>query len=200
MYESQNISKKGKLFIIAAPSGGGKTSVALGAVNYFKNIISIEKVITFTTRQPRKNEISGQDYHFVSIDEFRELKNRGEFLETTQYNENFYASPASIISGLKNGKSFIMITDVAGAKNFKHEIIPDAVTIWITIPSLAILQQRLEKRNTESKEVLAKRLKMAESEMAQENREHFFQYHVLNDKLEKAIQEVVLIIKKELQL
>lgn len=191
---------RGKLFIMAAPSGGGKTSVANGVVNFLKNLISIVKVTTFTTRKIRLNEVPGQDYHFLSVEKFLELKNQGVFLETTEYNGNYYGSPYSIVAELKNGKSFIMITDIAGAKNFKNNILPEAVTIWLTVPSLKILRERLEKRNTENQEALDKRLRLAEKEIAQEAYEHFFQYHVLNDDLNKAIQAVAQIIKTELGL
>lgn len=188
----------GKLFIIAAPSGGGKTSVALGVVDILKNSIPIEKVTTFTTRKIRQNEVPGLDYHFLSVEKFLELKKQGLFLETTKYGGNYYGSPASIVPELKKGKSFIMITDIAGAKNFKSNILPEAVTIWLSVESFAVLTERLKKRNTEIGAALNKRLQLAGKEIAQEDAEHFFQYHVLNDDLNKTIQAVSEIIKNEL--
>lgn len=185
---------------MAAPSGGGKTSVANGVVANLSGLISIEKVITFTTRKMRTNEEPGQDYHFVSVEKFLDLKKQGVFLETTEYNGNFYGSPYSIVPTLKEGKSFIMITDITGAKNFKKNLLPESITIWLTIPSLKVLRERLEKRNTENAEILNKRLQLAETEIAQESIEHFFDYHVLNDDLSKAIQNVSEIIKNELGL
>lgn len=195
-----NNKLRGKLFIISAPSGAGKTSVAEGVVKILQKLMPIEKVITFTTRKIRPGEISEKDYHFISIKEFLTLKKDGGFLETTEYNGNYYGSPASIISKLKAGKSLIMVTDCTGAKNFKNNIFPDVVTIWLTVPSLEVLRQRLENRNTESKEALINRLQLAKTETAQESAEQFFQYHVLNDDLDKTIQNVICIILKELNL
>ena len=192
------INTTGKLFIIAAPSGSGKTSVSVGVVNLLKDLLQIERVITFTTRKPRINEIPGKDYHFISVEQFLELKKRGLFLESTEYNGNFYASSSSIVTELKNGKSFIMVADVAGAKNLKNNIIPSAITIWITVKNLEILKNRLEQRKTDSADVVEDRLKMAESEIKKENAENFFQYHVLNDNLDNTIQTIASIIKKEL--
>jgi len=193
-----NTGLKGKLFIISAPSGAGKTSVTAGVIKFLQNLISIEKTITFTTRKHRVSEIAGKDYNFISTSEFLALKKEGYFLETTEYDGNYYGSPASIISELKAGKSLIMITDRAGAKNFKNNILPDSVTIWLTVPSLDVLRQRLEHRKTESQCSLDKRLKLAEEEIAQEADEPFFQYHVLNDDLEKSIRSIAKIIQQEL--
>ncbi|KKQ32497.1 MAG: Guanylate kinase [candidate division TM6 bacterium GW2011_GWF2_37_49] len=194
----KNAKLKGKLFIIAAPSGAGKTSVTAGVVKFLQNLISIEKVITFTTRKPRTCEVFGKDYNFISTSEFLALKNEHYFLETTEYDGNYYGSPATIISKLKSGKSLIMISDRAGAKNFKNNILPDSVTIWLTVPSIEALRQRLEQRNTEDKTTLYKRVQIAENEIAQEADEPFFQYHVLNDDLEKSIRSVAKIIQQEI--
>lgn len=191
------MNKNGKLFIISAPSGAGKTSVTMKVIEKLKNIIPIKKVITYTTRPPRPGEINGIDYHFISTQDFLKNKSAGFFLETTNYANSFYGSPSYIINDLKNGQSFVIVTDMAGAKNFKKNIMPDAVTIWITVSDGQELRKRLEKRG-DPKEVIEKRLKLALEESALEAKEKTFNYHVKNDVFEQAVDEVIKIIKQNL--
>jgi guanylate kinase len=191
------MENNGKLFIITAPSGAGKTSVTKAVILKLKNILPIEKVITYTTRQPRPGEVSGVDYHFISTQDFFKKQAEGFFLETTNYANNFYGSPSSIIKDLKNGKSFIVVTDMAGAKNFKNNIMPGAVSIWITVSDPKELCSRLEKRG-DPKALIEKRLKLALEEMAQEAAQQNFDYHVKNDDFDRAVNEVIRIIKQNL--
>lgn len=189
---------KGRLFIIAAPSGAGKTSVVTKVISKLSPFIPIERVITFTTRPVRPNEIDGVDYYFLSQEEFLKRKKNDFFLETTMYNGYYYGSPISIIQDMKNGKSFIIITDPAGADNFKKNIMPDAVTIWITISDIQELRRRLEKRKTDSPEVVEKRLELARHEIEREAKEKIFNYHVQNNNLDDAVDDVIKIIKQNL--
>lgn len=191
------MNKIGQLFIIAAPSGAGKTSITMAVIEKLKNtVLPIEKVITCTTRPIRPGEVDGVDYHFFSQEEFLRKKNMGFFIETTKYNENYYGSPASIFTEMKNGKSFILVADMAGAKNFKSNIKPDAVSIWISVPDAQELRRRLEKRG-DSKEGIEKRVTLAQEEMAQEAREKMFDYHVLNNNFDTAVHDVIEIIKQK---
>lgn len=192
------MKKDGQIFIVAAPSGAGKTSVITSVISKLKPIIPIERVVTFTTRPIRVGEINGVDYNFLSQEDFLAKKNNGFFLETTKYNEYCYGSPISMIQDIKNGKSFVIITDINGANNLKKNIIPDAVTIWITVPSIQELRKRLEKRQTDSAEVVEKRLKIAAQEMEREAKEKTFNYHVQNNKLDAAVNDVIKIIKQNL--
>jgi guanylate kinase len=192
--------EKGCIFIITAPSGAGKTSVTTNVISKLKGIIPIEKVITITTRPKRVGEVNGVDYVFLSNEEFLKREKTGFFLETTKYNENYYGSPASIVQDMKNGKSFIIITDTVGAINFKKNIIPDAVTIWITVPDIEELRKRLEKRKTDSREVIEKRLKIAKEDMEREANENQFDYHVQNNNLDQAVDDVIKIIKQTLEI
>jgi guanylate kinase len=114
------------------------------------------------------------------------------------YNGYYYGSPMSIIQDMKNGKSFIIITDSAGADNFKKNIMPDAVTIWITISDIQELRRRLEKRKTDSPEVVEKRLEIARHEIEREAKEKIFNYHVQNNNLDNAVDDVIKIIKQNL--
>ena len=118
-------------------------------------------------------EVNGLDYNFLSIDEFKCRINQGFFLETTEYAGNFYGSPASIINDLEHGISYLMITDRPGALVIK-KLVPSAVLIWLVVPDLQTLRQRLENRGTDSPEVIARRLALAEQEMSQEEKEPAF--------------------------
>lgn len=193
------MNKFGKLFIIAAPSGAGKTSITLAVIEKLKNILPIEKVITYTTRQQRAGEIDGVDYHFLSKETFLNKMHAGFFIETTIYNDHYYGSPASIFSDMKKGKSFILVADMAGAINFKTNLKQDATLIWISVSSTQELRRRLEKRG-DPKDVIEKRLRLAIEETSQVAQEKIFNYHVLNDCFDSAVQNVVEIIKNSLLL
>lgn len=191
---------KGHLFIVAAPSGAGKTSVVTNVIEKLKPLIPIERVVTLTTRPQRPGEVNGADYYFLSQEEFLKRKEEGFFLETTMYNGYYYGSPISMIQDMKNGKSFIIITDPAGAENFKKNIMPDAVTIWITISDIHELRRRLEKRKTDSPEVVEKRLEIARHEIEREAKEKNFNYHVQNNNLNDATNDIIKIIKQNLEI
>mgnify|MGYP000956216692 CR=1 FL=1 len=193
------MKNRGRLFIVAAPSGAGKTSVVTNAISKLRQTIPIERVVTLTTRPQRPGETDGVDYHFLSQKEFLKRKDAGFFIETTKYNDHYYGSPSSIIQDMKNGKSFILITDTAGANNFKKNIIPDAIMIWITVSSIEELRKRLEKRKTDSPEIVEKRLKIAHYEMARETKEKNFKYHVQNNNLDNAVNDIIKIIKQNLE-
>jgi guanylate kinase len=186
----------GKLFVISAPTGGGKTTVARRVLQQIGNLMPISKVITYTTRQPRSNELPDIDYHFVTAKEFLAKKEQGFFLETTTYDTAWYGSPASIKTDLAKGKSFIMVTDRPGACVLKT-LVPEAVLIWITVPSPAVIAQRLEQRGTESAEQLKRRLALATQEITIEREEPIFAYHVVNDNLETTANEVIAIISSQ---
>lgn len=192
-------NKTGQIFIVSAPSGAGKTSVVMRVIEKLKNLMPIQKVITYTTRPKRSVETDGIDYHFLTPQDFLNKKAQDFFLETTQYNGYYYGSPKSITHDVKHGKSFIIVTDMPGAKNLKTNLLPSAVTIWITIPNIQELRKRLEKRGTDSPEVIEKRLEMARKEMAQEAKENFFDFHVQNNKFDTAVDDVIKIIKQKLE-
>lgn len=194
------MKNKGRLFIVAAPSGAGKTSVVTNVISKLKQTIPIERVITLTTRPKRPGEVNSIDYYFLSEEEFLKKQNENYFIETTKYNGYYYGSPKSIIQDMKNGKSFILITDTAGANNFKKNIVQDAITIWITVPDVHELRKRLEKRHTDSPEVVEKRLQIARHEIERETKEKNFNYHVQNNNIEDAVADLIKIIKQNLKI
>lgn len=186
----------GKLFVVSAPTGGGKTTVVRKVLQQISNLMPISKVITYTTRQPRSNEIPGIDYHFVTAKEFLAKKEQSFFLETTTYDQAWYGSPASIKTDLAKGKSFIMVTDRPGASVLKT-LMPEAVLIWITVSSPEVIAQRLAQRGTESAEQQQRRLAIATEEITIEREEPIFAYHVINNGLETTAQEIIAIISSK---
>ncbi len=189
--------QKGKLFIIAAPSGAGKTTLVNESIKRLSKEFEISKVITYTTRTPRTNETNGKDYHFMSIQNFQEKQKNGFFLETTKYNGQLYGSPTSIVDGLELGKSFVIVTDLIGVKEFK-KVTPQASFFWVTAPSLEILKERLLKRSTTEKNHVEKRLKLAEEEMKEAQKPRLFDFNIVNDIFDQTVAEICLLIKNEL--
>ncbi len=190
-------TKPGKLFIISAPSGGGKTTLAHEVRRRMAGTeLAVERVVTTTTRPSRPNERDGVDYHFLSDAEFAKQKEAGGFLETTTYHDYSYGSPASIVDQMKTGRSFLMATDRPGAKEIAGKV-AGVVTIWLTVPSVDVLRPRLERRGAQSVEQIEGRLELARKEMAEEAEEKLFQFTVVNDDFDTAVEEVMTIIKLE---
>lgn len=189
---------KGKLFVISAPSGAGKTTIANTVIEKLGSFYPLSKIITYTSRQPRSNETPGKDYCFVSKDDFVEKKERGFFLETTEYNGEWYGSPQSIIDDLEKGMSFIIITDILGAKTISSRM-NAAVLIWLAPPSAEVLRTRLLKRGTENSAQVEARIALSRDEMDQERRENFFHYRIINDSFDIAAKELCEIIRTEIE-
>ena len=148
--------------------------------------------VSFTTRSPRKGEVNGRDYNFVTLEEFNERKAAGEFLETALVHGNFYGtSRLWIEEQLQKGVSVILEIDWQGAKQVK-KIFPDAVTIFILPPSMEILEKRLRGRGTDSEEVIEKRLAGAALEISQAPH---FEYVIVNDDFETASDDLYAIAR-----
>jgi guanylate kinase len=197
MVTEKKSPKKGKVFVVSAPSGAGKTTVVTEVIKRVSKEIPIERVITYTTRTQRNNEVNGKDYHFLSHDEFENKRENGFFLETTEYNGKLYGSPSSIIPDLELGKSFIFITDIEGVKSIS-KLFEKPTLIWINAPSIQELKERIISRGTESVHQREERLKLAEEEIKEAHKSRLFDFNVTNDNIESAIEEIVLIIKKAL--
>lgn len=185
------MSKEKKLIVISAPSGTGKTSIIQEILKLNKDKIIFS--ISATTRKKRLNEIDGVDYYFLSREEFEEKIKKDEFLEWEEIYGNYYGTPKSEIERAKReNKHIIFELDVNGSLKLK-KLYPEATTIFIAPPSIEEIEKRLRKRNTETPESFDKRIQRAKMELEKAS---LFDAQVINDTLQKAIQEVNQIIQK----
>ncbi len=184
-------SKDAKLFVIAAPSGAGKTTIvkALVARNP-----ELRFSISYTTRQKRRTEVDGVDYLFVDVDRFETLRDEGELLEFAEVFDNFYATSRSQVEKhLAEGQDVILEIDWQGAQQVRVSM-PECVTIFILPPSLEELERRLRDRRTDSPEVIDRRLRDAMSDMAHWDE---FDHVIINDKLEQAVTDLENVLAGE---
>lgn len=186
--------KKGKFIIISGPSGVGKGTIYGTLLKELNAWYSV----SMTTRNMREGEVDGVDYYFISKEEFKKRIEEGKLLEYNIYNDNYYGTPKDkVIEKLEEGTNVFLEIDVNGAKNVKN-IFPDALLIYIAPPSIDVLRDRLISRGTEDLTTIEKRLKIAEDELKQID---FYDYVVVNNDLDLAIDEVRdIIIKEEKQL
>jgi len=180
-----------KLFVLSGPSGAGKDSVL---TRLKERELPLHFVVTVTTRPPRPGEVDGREYHFVSEDRFRELRDKGELVEWAEVYGHFYGVPRwEIEEGRSRGKDVIVKVDVQGAAALKR-LYPEAILIFLTTPSFEELAERLRQRRTETPFDLDLRLKTAFEEM---KRRDFFDYNIVNSQLDKAVDELEAIIRGE---
>jgi guanylate kinase len=191
-------SKNGKLFVISGPSGVGKTTLAKTMLFRLGRRYDMERVITYTTKQPREGEIEDVDYYYLSINDFKTKLSEAFFIEYSEAYGNFYGSPRSIIAQLKMGKSFVLVVDQVGAYKIKEQY-ADAVLVWVVPPTIKDLKIRLQARNTDLESDVNRRLGIAEREMAQESRLKKFDYVIVNSVLNKAKLSLEQILTAELQ-
>jgi guanylate kinase len=189
--------KSGKLFILSAPSGAGKTTLAHKLIERCGERYSIERVITYTSKKPRSSEIHGKDYHFISEQEFKEKMREGFFLEWSTTYGAYYGSPREILEHMAQGRSYIAIVDRAGAKALKS-CVESATLIWIVPPTLDTLKARLQARDQDSAETIKYRLQLAQKELEEEEKNSFFTHTIVNDSIEDALQALENLIEKEL--
>ena len=182
--------KRGHLFIISAPSGAGKTTLAKAVLQQFPDILYS---ISYTTRKPRANEQDGVDYHFVSKQDFKKEIIKGHWAEWAEVYGNYYGTSDEFIKkSLSSGCDILLDIDVQGTLQIlKHY--PDSVTIFILPPSVNALRKRLEMRGSDSKAVIEKRLVTASKEMTQKK---MYRHIIVNDKLPAAIEELIAIFRK----
>ena len=184
--------KKGKLFVISAPSGTGKTTIIKYILKTFPELVFS---ISVTTRSKRGTEVNGKDYFFISEDEFKDKIENDEFLEWGHFYGYYYGTlKKQVFDHLNNGISMVLEVDVKGAINIKSAY-SDSVLIFISPPDIDELKKRLKNRKTESDSDLKKRIERAEMEL---NYKDIFDYNVYNYNLDDAKKEVTKIIKNEL--
>ena len=188
----------GKLFLISAPSGAGKTSLVNEIVDRLGARYQIERVITYTAKDARVGEQNGRDYHFISPQEFEQRIAQEFFLEYSTAYGTYYGSPRSILENTKTGKSYLMIIDRIGVKKIVNQT-NNAILIWLYTQDMSELENRLTKRATENPEQIRNRMKRAQVEMAQEREDRLYQYHVLNDDFDKAAAQLENIVINDLK-
>ncbi len=187
----------GKLFVVSACSGAGKTSLVTQVIDRLTSSYAISRLITYTTKNPRTNEVNGKDYHFVSIEKFKAAIEEKFFLEWSDQYGDYYGSPSGVLDDLGQGKSFIVITDVQGAQSIAKRI-EEAILIWIYVKDLETIQERLFARKSENNDEIHKRLLIAQQEVMLKELQSTFHYSILNDSFETAVLELELIVKNVL--
>lgn len=185
-------NRKGKIFVISAPSGCGKTTLCRKLLN---DKLKLARSISATTRSARRGEKEGVDYFFVSPVEFIAMIDKKDFLE---YEENFgylYGTPKKLVEELLNsGKSVLLSIDVKGAMNVRKLYPKESVLIFILPPSIEALKKRLEERSSDAAHSILNRLKISRKEIAYKNR---YDYTVVNDRLDTAYKKLKNIIISE---
>jgi len=180
----------GYLFIIAAPSGAGKTTLCRAMRNRFDDL---GYSVSYTTRTPRSGEKHGEDYFFVTEKEFRDGIEQDKWAEWAKVHDHYYGTSLdSLTHAVSTGQDILLDIDVQGTIQILARY-PEAVAVFIMPPSLEILRERLESRGTDSEGVIAKRLRNAEKEIEQKD---FFHHVVVNDNLTAAIGELAAIFEK----
>jgi guanylate kinase len=178
----------GKLFVISAPSGAGKTSLVRALLEARPNLVVS---VSHTTRKPRAQEVEGSDYFFVTPERFQQLVEDGAFLEHARVFDNYYGTGrAQIQDKLVAGKDVLLEIDWQGARQVRGAM-PGCKTIFILPPSRAALEQRLRERRTDSAEIIARRLSDAAADMS-----HYaeFDFLVVNDHFEQAKLDLSTIV------
>jgi guanylate kinase len=185
----QPTSEHGRLFVVAAPSGAGKTSLVKALMQHEP---SIRFSVSYTTRKPRPNEIPGRDYHFVTADRFQEMVANHEFLEHAQVFDNCYGTGVRTVQeALANGEQLLLEIDWQGARQVRARL-PEACTVFILPPSRGALEERLKGRSTDSDEVIQRRLRDAAEDIAHWTE---FDYVVVNDRFDQALEDLKAIVE-----
>jgi guanylate kinase len=182
-------TERGSLFVIAAPSGAGKTSLVKAVLDRDP---SLRVSVSHTTRRQRETEVPGRDYYFVTSDEFNRLRDAGDFLEHAQVFDNFYGTGRAQVEALRRaGHDVILEIDWQGARQVRAAQ-PDCKTVFILPPSRKELEARLRNRKTDSDEVIARRLRDSIADMS-----HYAEFDcvVVNDGFETAVTQLLEILR-----
>lgn len=182
-----------KLIIVSGPSGAGKSTIVRELLKVTP--LPLKVSVSATTRARRQGEEEGVDYHFLSREEFRRRRERGEFLECKEMygGGDWYGTLRSeVTSGHATGKWVLLEIDVCGALAVLEQV-PNAVTIFIDTGSMMELEKRLRKRGSETSDSLARRLNVAAREMKYRDK---YQYHVINDSVSQAVSELCGILQR----
>ena len=187
------MSKKGVLVILSSPSGAGKTSIARALVEENKSFLFS---VSATTRKSRPGEVNGREYHFLTVDEFRERINDGQFLEHAKVFGNLYGTPLEpVVESINDGKDLIFDVDWQGGKQIRSSSLSKfVISIFILPPSIKALQERLMKRAQDSSETVKDRMTKSIGEIMHWKE---YDYVIVNNNFEQTLHEVKSIITSE---
>ena len=182
---------KGRLWIVAAPSGGGKTSLVEATVSKMQYLL---RSISFTTRAKRVGEIDGKDYIFVDKDRFKQLVVDKKMLEYETVFDYYYGTGTEFINdNLNNGRDVVLAIDWKGSRHVR-KIMPDSKGIFILPPSLEVLEDRLRNRGQDDEKTIIRRMQEAKMQASHYNE---FDYLIINDNFEKALSEMITIFSAD---
>ena len=180
---------KGVMVVLSGPSGCGKDTVLNRLLEMDK---TIKPSVSATTRSPRRDEVEGESYYFLSKEDFEQKIEDGDFIEYVQYDNNYYGTLKSEVTRVTdNGGVIVLVIEVKGAANIIAKY-PEAVSVFLMPPSKDILEERLRKRGTDDEDTIRKRLLIAADEM---EKSRIYRHVVVNDDLDKTVSTVYDIIK-----
>lgn len=181
--------RAGRLFIVSAPSGAGKTTLCRAVREHFPDM---RYSVSYTTRAPRAGETDGVDYFFIETADFERKIEQGAWAEWAKVHGHYYGTAHRFLQeAMAAGRDLLLDIDVQGTLQMIAHY-PDSITIFIMPPSVEALKTRLEKRGTDSPAVIAKRLANARAEM---EKKHLYRYVIVNDQLPAAIERLLFIIR-----
>lgn len=179
----------GTLFIVTAPSGAGKTTLVSGLL---ERDPLVRLSVSYTTRAPRTGEVNGQHYHFIDVQGFRALRDKGEFLEWAEVHSNYYGtSKRWLEEQIRAGRDILLEIDWQGAQQVR-KVFGDAIGVFILPPSMEELARRLAGRGTDSEDVIARRLAAARDEMRHVGE---FDYVIINNDLQTALSDLLAVVR-----
>ncbi|MGE4266268.1 MAG: guanylate kinase [Deferribacterales bacterium] len=176
--------RKGKLFVVSAPSGAGKTTLCSRLLGNFE---TVGYSVSYTTRKPRHDETDTEDYFFISVEEFEAMIERGEFLEWAKVHDNYYGTSRTKVEEiLASGRDVLLDIDPKGARQLKNTL-DYGIYVFITAPSMSDLRTRLINRRTESEEIMNIRLSNAREEI---QHIHEYDYLIVNKEINRAYNDL----------
>lgn len=183
----------GKFIVLSGPSGSGKTTLVKKLIKYFSKQNITNRIITYTTREPRTLEVKGQDYYFINSLVFENYINQGFFVEYSNAYGNYYGTSKESLSNIKNKELRFLILDRVGVDFIKNKI-NDSIFIWILPPSMQELEKRLILRNANTLRSCRRRLSLAKKELLLEKESPIFDHHIINDNINITINKLKNII------
>ena len=190
------LNERGMLIVLSGPSGVGKNCVRQEIVK--SNRLDLTYSVSMTTRQKRDKEVDGVDYYFVSDEEFQKNIDSGNFLEWAEFVGHRYGTPKDKVEALRNaGKNVFLEIEINGARQVMERVKDDRViSFFLMPPSFQALEARIRKRKTESEEIIQERLQKGMKEMTMTEN---YDYIVVNDKISRAAQEIIDLVKRKLK-